>query len=312
MYPIETSKLRVVYKPSLLAPAVRGLEGLDIQIESGQIFGYIGSNGAGKTTTIKALLGLIRPTSGRAMLFGQNSNQRTARTDIGYLPEAPYFYEYLSGRETLTFYAKLSGTETNAISKRVDEVAENVGITKALDRAVRTYSRGMRQRLGLAQAIIHRPKLLILDEPMSGLDPLGRRDVREIIQAEAEKGTTIFFSSHILSDVETLCDQIGVLADGKLMAIGELEKLAKSRVSAVELDLTGVKAADLVPLGDKLMKTSMHKELLRCVVSNQEAADEAVKLALNAGGHIRKLIYIQESLEDVFARLSSDNSEVQA
>ncbi|MHC4201813.1 MAG: ABC transporter ATP-binding protein, partial [Planctomycetota bacterium] len=204
MNPIETRDLTVVYKTGILAKPVTGLDGLDLEVEPGTVFGYVGANGSGKTTTIKTILGLIRPTRGEALLFGKSSRLSESRREVGFLPEAPYFYEYLTGRETVDFYARLSGMHSRERATRTDEVLERVGISGAAGRAVRTYSRGMRQRLGLAQAIVHRPKLAILDEPMSGLDPLGRRDVRSLIQELARDGTTVFFSSHILSDVEAL------------------------------------------------------------------------------------------------------------
>ncbi|MHC4504818.1 MAG: ABC transporter ATP-binding protein [Planctomycetota bacterium] len=300
MNPIETRDLTVVYKTGILAKPVTGLDGLDLEVEPGTVFGYVGANGSGKTTTIKTILGLIRPTRGEALLFGKSSRLSESRREVGFLPEAPYFYEYLTGRETMDFYARLSGMHSRERAARTDEVLERVGLSGAAGRPVRTYSRGMRQRLGLAQAIVHRPKLAILDEPMSGLDPLGRRDVRSLIQELAREGTTVFFSSHILSDVEALCDRVGVLAEGKLVASGRVEELARARVTAVELRSSGITREDLAPLGEDVSSARRDGEVLTFEVTDDDAADRATRLVLERGGRVLSLVPVKESLEEVF------------
>ncbi len=309
MHPIETRDLTVVYKTGILSRPVTGLDGLDLSVEPGEVFGYIGANGSGKTTTIKALLALIRPTRGEAFLLGESSRRPSSRREVGFLPEAPYFYEYLTGRETVDFYARLSGVARDERYARTAEVIERMGLSFAAERPVRTYSRGMRQRLGLAQAIVHRPRLVILDAPMAGLDPLGRRDVRFLIQELAREGTTVFFSSHILSDVEALCDRVGVIAGGKLVAAGapgELaEKLGGTRVKSVELRSTGVAREDLAPLGDAVTRARTDGDVLTFEVEDEAAANRAVSLVLGRGGRLVSLTPVTESLDEVFARLQA-------
>ena len=306
MNPIETRDLTVIYKTGILSRPVTGLDGLDLAVEPGTVFGYVGANGAGKTTTIKAVLGLIRPTRGEVLLFGKSSRLPDSRREVGFLPESPYFYEYLTGRETVDFYARLSGMQARERGPRVDEVLERVGLSGAADRPVRTYSRGMRQRLGLAQAIVHRPRLAILDEPMSGLDPMGRRDVRALIQELARAGTTVFFSSHILSDVEALCDRVGVLAEGRLVAAGRVEELARARVTAVELRSSGITREDLGPLGETATGFRLDGDVLTFEVTDDVAADRAARLVLERGGRLLSLVQVKEPLEEVFARLQTE------
>ena len=310
MHPIEARDLTVVYRPGLLAKPVTGLDGLDLTVEPGEVFGYIGANGSGKTTTIKTFLGLTRPTRGEALLFGISSKEPDSRRDVGFLPESPYFYEYLTGRETVTFYAQLSGIPRDERSSRAGEVLERVGLGGAADRQVKTYSRGMRQRLGLAQGIVHRPKLLILDEPMSGLDPLGRRDVRLLIQEIANGGATVFFSSHILSDVEALCDRVGVVSGGKLVEVGRVEELARARVKTVEIRCAGVSREELKPLGDAVLSARADGDILTFEVADESAADRAAKLVVERGGSLRGLVPVTETLEEVFARLQGGSEDV--
>ncbi len=309
MYPIEARDLTVIYRPGLLAKPVTGLAGLDLTVEPGEVFGYIGANGAGKTTTIKTFLGLIRPTRGEALLLGGSSRDPDSRRDVGFLPEAPYFYEYLTGRETVDFYARLSGIPREERGPRAAEVLERVGLGGAADRQVKTYSRGMRQRLGLAQAIVHRPKLVILDEPMSGLDPLGRRDVRLLIQEIARGGATVFFSSHILSDVEALCDRVGVVSAGKLVAVGRVDELARARVKTVELRCTDVAREDLAALGDAVLGSRADGDVLTFEVADERAANRAARLVMDKGGAIKVLAPVTETLEEVFARLQGSTAE---
>ena len=195
------------------------INNLDFQIRDNEVFGYLGGNGAGKTTTFKLMLGLIRPDKGEIRFWGRSARDRQARSLIGYLPEQPYFYSYLTGAEALGFYAGLFDMTGKQKRKRVDELLELVGLTHAADTRLRKYSRGMLQRIGIAQALVNDPKLLILDEPMSGLDPMGRKTMRDIILSCRDQGKTIIFSTHIISDVEMICDRAGVLAKGALKQI---------------------------------------------------------------------------------------------
>jgi ABC-2 type transport system ATP-binding protein len=313
--PIETRDLAVVYRTGLLSPRVTGLDGLTLSVEPGEVFGYVGANGAGKTTTIKALLGLQRPIRGEAFLMGKPSRDPASRAGVGFLPEAPYFYEYLTGRETVEFYARLSGVERAERRRRAGEVLERVGLAAAADAAVRTYSRGMRQRLGLAQAMVHGPRVALLDEPMGGLDPVGRRDVRLLIGELARGGVTVFFSSHILSDVEALCDRVGFLRKGRLVLQGTVEELARARVAAVEIRCSGIVKDDLAPLGEAVSRMRRDGEVLSFEVPDEETANRAARLVVNRLGRILAVVPVRESLEQVFTRLETslnrDTQDVQ-
>ncbi len=208
----------------------RALDRLTLSVEAGEIFGFLGPNGAGKTTTLKLLMGLIRPTAGAARLLGAPPGERLAR--IGYLPENPYFYDYLSCRELLEYYGRLSGLRGADLARSVASALERVEMHEHAGLALRKCSKGMLQRIGLAQAILHDPELLILDEPMSGLDPLGRGLVRELMLELKRRGRTIFFSTHILSDAEQLCDRVAVLDRGRLRRLGPLEELTAAEPGA--------------------------------------------------------------------------------
>jgi ABC-2 type transport system ATP-binding protein len=309
MHPIETRDLTVVYRTGVFGRQHVGLDGLTLDIDEGEVFGFIGANGAGKTTSIKTFLGLIHPTRGECRLLGKTVRDPSARREIGFLPESPYFYEYLNARETLSFYARLSGIDGAVVEARADEVLERVGLSFAGDRRIRTYSRGMRQRLGLAQAIIHKPKLAILDEPMSGLDPLGRRDVRNLILELARDGVTVFFSSHILSDVEALCDRVGVVAGGKLVAAGPVAELTTPRVKAVEIRFAGVSKKDLGKAAGVASASRRDGDISTIEVPDESAADTVARAIMKKGGTLKSLVPVKESLEEVFTRLQVKPSD---
>jgi ABC-2 type transport system ATP-binding protein len=220
---LKTEKLRVKFasREFRQAPKV-ALNGLDLEVSSGEIFGFLGPNGAGKTTTINVLLGFIPPTSGSASLFGIDVRQPIARQRIGYLPEMTYYYKFLTADELLRFYAKIFGLQRSEADKRIDQLLKLIELEHARKRLIKSYSKGMQQRIGIAQALINNPDLLILDEPTSGLDPLGRMKVREIIQRLKSEGKTIFFSSHELGEVETVCDRVAIIHQGELKAVGNV------------------------------------------------------------------------------------------
>src|SRR5580700_6154647 len=242
---LKTEKLRVEFKNRETRQAVKvALSGLDLEVNAGEIFGFLGPNGAGKTTTINVLLGFVQPTSGMASLFGIDVRQPIARQRIGYLPEMTYYYKFLSAEELLRFYAKIFGLPRNEAEKRIDETLKLVELDSARKRLIKTYSKGMQQRVGLAQALINDPDLLILDEPTSGLDPLGRMKVREIIQRLKEQGKTVFFSSHELGEVETVCDRVAILHEGKLRVEGRVSDLLQQyqcNLENVFLNVVGYK-----------------------------------------------------------------------
>ena len=221
---IEISGLVKSFKGHLGLGRKVAVSGLDLSVGRGEIFGLLGPNGAGKTTTLKAMIGLLRPDAGSVRLFGRPPSDVSARARIGFLPENPYFYDYLTAPEFLDFYGRLHGFGRAERRRRVEATLERVGLDAGRSQALRKFSKGMVQRLGLAQAILHDPDLVILDEPMSGLDPIGRRDVRDLILELREAGKTVFFSSHILQDAELICDRVGIVVEGRLRHLGVLTR----------------------------------------------------------------------------------------
>lgn len=213
------------YTTGFLRKRVRVLKGVSFSVNKGEIFGFVGPNGAGKTTTFKTILGFVSPTGGSVEIMGKPLGDVDVKKHIGYLPENPYFYDYLTGEELLHYMGELHGLNGSGLSKRVDELLEKVNMSHAKRVQLRKYSKGMLQRVGVAQALINDPEFLILDEPMSGLDPMGQREIRELILEQKKKGKTILLSSHILSDVEALCDRVGVIIGGRVVKMGELGKL---------------------------------------------------------------------------------------
>src|ERR1700691_3096610 len=211
------------------------LRPLRLTIEEGEVFGFLGPNGAGKTTTLKLLMGLVFPTAGSARILGRDMDDPRGKSEIGFLPEQPYFYDHLSARELLNYYGQLSGVPAKERSSRVEKMLARVGLTDSAGVQLRKFSKGMLQRVGLAQAILHDPKLVFLDEPMSGLDPSGRREVRDLIQQLRNEGKTVFFSTHILSDAEALCDRVGVIHQGELRGVGTVAEVTSQVQSKVEI-----------------------------------------------------------------------------
>ena len=211
------------FRPGFGLRVRRVLHGVSLAVGEGEIFGFVGPNGAGKTTTIKVLMGLIRATSGRATILGCDVAQTDFRRHIGFLPENPYFYTFLTAREILHFYARLSGVPAAERGGRVESLLDWVGLTQAADTRLRTYSKGMLQRVGVAQALVHDPKVIFLDEPMSGLDPLGRKEIRDIILRLRDEGKTVFMNTHILSDVEMICDRVAIIVEGAIRYQGRIE-----------------------------------------------------------------------------------------
>ena len=279
---------------------VAAVEDLDLEVAAGEIFGFVGPNGAGKTTTIKMLMGLIFPTRGRATIFDEPIPSQAAKARLGYLPEHPAFHDFLTGVEAMRFFATLSGVPRAEQPARIDELLGLVGLSDAAGRQLRKYSKGMQQRLGIAQALLSRPALVVLDEPMSGLDPIGRREVRDLILELKRRGTTVFFSTHILPDVETLCDRVGVIVQGRLRDVGRLGELLSARVTSVELTAT-LPAGRREPLGQGRV-IAREGERVTAVFDDPDAADAAVAAVLAAGGRLVALTPHRETLEDFFLR----------
>jgi len=240
---LKTEKLRVEFNSHEFRQTAKvALSGLDLEVKVGEVFGFLGPNGAGKTTTINVLLGFVPPTSGAAYLFGIDVRQPIARQRIGYLPEMTYYYKFLTAEELLRFYARIFGLARAEADRRIEQLLKLVELEGASKRPIKSYSKGMQQRVGLAQALINNPDLLILDEPTSGLDPLGRMKVREIIQRLKNEGKTVFFSSHELGEVETVCDRVAIINQGELKALGQVSDLVAQHHSNLEkafLDIIG-------------------------------------------------------------------------
>jgi len=278
----------------------RVLHGISFSVHENEIFGFVGPNGAGKTTTLKVLMGLIRATSGRASILGHAVHETAFRREIGFLPESPYFYSYLTGREILDFYARLSGVRGAARSRRVDQLLEWVGLSDAAASRLQTYSKGMLQRLGIAQALVHDPKVVFLDEPMSGLDPIGRVEVRDLILRLRAEGKTVFMNTHILHDVEMVCDRVAIIVGGRIRYQGGVEEMlagGQARVDVVfasfspELALTFEEryGAELRSLGDRVE-----------VRVAEKALNDVLREALAAGAETVSVSPHRVSLETFF------------
>ncbi|HUS67883.1 MAG TPA: ABC transporter ATP-binding protein [Kofleriaceae bacterium] len=236
---IEVKDLRKSYRTPLRRRVVEALHGISFAVPPGEIFAFVGPNGAGKTTTIRCLMGLIRPTSGSATVFGEPVPSRAARRRLGFLPESPYFYEYLTAAELLDLVGRLFGMERAARRKRADELLALVGLDKARKRPMKSFSKGMLQRAGIAQALMSDPELVVLDEPTSGLDPLGRKEVRDIIVGLRDAGKTVFFSSHILADVEAIADRVAIIVGGRVHDVGPVDELVDRTVRSTAVTLRG-------------------------------------------------------------------------
>jgi ABC-2 type transport system ATP-binding protein len=275
------------------------LKNVSFDVARGEIFGYLGPNGSGKTTTLKLLLGLVWKDAGEIRILDHELHETGWRQRTGYLPEHPYFYDYLTPYEYMDFAGRLFGMPGALVKERTQELLALVGLRRSADVPLRRFSKGMVQRLGLAQAMLNDPELLFLDEPMSGLDPIGRRMVRDIILSLRERGKTVFFSTHILPDAETLCDRIGVLRGGELIAAGRLDEILKLGVSHVELLVGGLPDASLPGL--KLPAGALHQvgDRLRLQVS-QGQIGSLVTAVEAAGGRILSVQEVRQSLEDYF------------
>jgi len=294
----------MTYNPGLFAKSKQALTALDLDVPQNTIFGFLGHNGAGKTSTIKILVGLQFCTAGQAWIMGGDVRQSATRKRVGFMPENPYFYEYLTAEETLDFYGRLSSMDRASRKKRTSELLALFSLEHARHVPMRDFSKGMRQRVGLAQAIMHHPPVVILDEPMSGLDPLGRRDVRNIILSLRDAGQTVFFSSHILSDVEEICDRVCVLNQGKKVAEGPLSALLTGKVLEVKLAASGIAAAG-IPEAARLAVRTWHDGVLYHVIVTTEEKAQAVKSMIEAaGGVLRVMQPHRESLEEYFVRVT--------
>jgi len=280
---------------------VRALDGLTLKVESGQIFGFLGANGAGKTTTLKLLMRLIYPTAGTARILSRDISDVAMHARIGYLPENPYFYDYLTAREFLNYCGELFGQDRQTRERRTEELLTRVNLEKkGWDRQLRKFSKGMLQRVGLAQALVNDPEIVFLDEPMSGLDPVGRREVRDLIASLRTEGKTVFMCSHILSDIEVLCDSVAILKHGRLAQAGSLEELRTRAASTVEVVASGADAEKLtLHLGKDATVTSTAGGL-RIEVADEQSVDAVIAALRQANGKLVSVQTVKQSLEELF------------
>ena len=288
---------------------VRAVVDLSMEVRRGEIFGLLGPNGAGKTTTIKMLLGFVRPTLGRATVAGFPAGSLASRRRLGYLPENPALYEYLDGIEYLRFAGRLSGLSRADAARSADVLLEKVGLAGRADRAIRRFSKGMVQRLGLAQALIGDPEIVILDEPMSGLDPIGRKDVRDLIFELRRQGRTVLFSTHILSDVEAICDRIGIIAEGRLTDCGTLSSLLKPGVRAVEIVAQNVPKELTARLGTDGARILERDDGTVLTFTDQGKADVAIREIVAAGGKLVSLSPHRDTLEALFVQRARGSAQ---
>ncbi len=298
---LKADKLAKTFRKPFSRRKVDAVQEVSFEVKTGETFGFLGPNGAGKTTTIKMLTGLIAPTSGSASILGDSVPSPHAMQKVGFLPENPYVYPYLTPREFVSMCGRLSGVPGKNLFSRVEAVLKKVGMAHAIDRPVRALSKGMLQRVGLASALVHEPELLILDEPMSGLDPVGRKEVRDLIVDERKAGRTVFFSTHILNDVEMICDRICILREGKVVVSGSMRDLLGD-ANTREITLENVS-------GELRRSFEESNEKFRDVASAtivEAIGDDAVKRvlerALSAGASVSSVAAKRESLEEIFVR----------
>ncbi len=297
---LRTEGLTKVFEVGLRLRKVTAVDDLTLSVEEGEIFGFVGPNGAGKTTTIKMLMGLIFPTRGRAFIFDATIPSAASKARIGYLPEHPAWYEFLTGIEAMEFFARLSGVPAAEQRRRCDDLLGLVGLSDAAGRQIRKYSKGMQQRLGIAQALVGDPAFVILDEPMSGLDPVGRKEMRDLILELRKKGKTVFFSTHILPDVESLCDRVGVIVGGRLRDVGRIGDLLSPEVKSVEVTAAARDGARQALAAGKVL--AEEGDRLTVSFGDPAEADRAVRALVAAGGQLVALTRHRETLEDFFVR----------
>src|SRR5947209_13729544 len=302
---VEIQNLTKDYEVGFLRKRkVRALDGLTLSVERGEIFGFLGANGAGKTTTLKLLMRLMYPTAGGARILGRDIADTSMHAEIGYLPEHPYFYDYLTARELLEYCAELFGYARTERKRRASDLLARVRLEeKSWDKQLRKFSKGMLQRVGLAQALVNDPSVVFLDEPMSGLDPVGRREVRDLIASLRARGTTVFLCSHILSDIEVLCDRAAILRRGRLAHVGRLEELReKGGERAMELVVSGADAGRLEAAlgGIEGARVTATPGGARVEVPTEAQVDEALRAVRAAGARLVAVHPVGNALEELF------------
>jgi len=303
---LEAKNLAKTYAIGFFRKKVEALRDVSLEVRRGEIFGLLGPNGAGKTTTIKLIFGLVKPTAGSATVLGKPVGDVRAKHKIGYLPESPYFYDYLTGRELLRFVGDLFELSKKESRRRADQLLERVGLAHAADLALRRYSKGMLQRVGLAQALINEPQLVVLDEPLTGLDPLGRKQLRELIAELRDEGKTVVLSSHILSDVELLADRVAIVVKGKTVKTGLMHELLDARVLSTEVVFSLPDDALTNRLKEQGHLPTLLPDWAKIELPEEASADSLIDLIREHQGHIFAVTPRRESLEDVVIRQAKE------
>ena len=280
--------------------SLKAVDDVSFSVDRGEIYGFIGPNGAGKTTTMKMLMGLIHPTRGGGTMLGEPIGSRHARYRVGFLPEHPYFYEYLKPLEFLDFYARLFSMSARDRKRRASELLDRVGLRYAEGRPLRKFSKGMLQRMGVAQALLNDPDLGVLDEPMSGLDPMGRKDVRDIIFELRERGKTVFLSSHILQDVEMVCDRVAIVVRGALRDIGQLNSMLDAETKSVDVNVRGANDGLLTRLRTRADSSRDFGDQHHFTLPGAEVVSEFVRDVVDGGAQIVSVVPHRQSLEELF------------
>ena len=294
---LRIEDLHKSFKTGFIPKGKKILNGISLEVHGGEIFGYLGPNGAGKTTTLKCVLGLIFPDLGKIAIFGQSNLSVQAKEKIGFLPENPYFYDHLTATEFLSFYSDLSLVKKADKQAQIESLLRLVGLNQAAGLQLRKFSRGMLQRIGLAQALINDPSLVFLDEPLGGLDPLGRKEIRDVIVRLKGEGKTVFLSSHILQDIEMICDRVAILVEGRIINQGALQDLISEQVRVTEITISGIQTGDLEDLGERY---SVQGGRILIKVFEEEQIANVLQLVQAKKGRIHSLIPRTETLEDLF------------
>lgn len=305
---IECQRLTKIYTSAFGRSAVRALNGIDLKVERGEIFGLLGPNGAGKTTTVKVLLNLTRATAGEARILGTPVSDPESRRRVGYLPEGHRFPGYLTARQTLSIFGRMSGVDARTIDGRMKPLLEQLRIAEWIDVRVKKFSKGMVQRLGLASALIHDPEVLLLDEPTDGVDPVGRREIRDLLRAEAARGKTIFLNSHLLSEIELMCDRVAILRKGEIAAAGRIDDLTR-RGSLFKMVAAPVDEALLAAFAESGATVQRENGHLLLGVSDIDHLNALIDRARSAGSLISEVSPVRSSLEDVFVDLVKAGGE---
>ncbi|MEZ4753012.1 MAG: ABC transporter ATP-binding protein [Bdellovibrionota bacterium] len=306
---LSINNLNYAYKSNWSLKRTPGLIDIKLNLEQGETFGFLGQSGAGKTTTIKCILGLLKPTRGEIKIFGEDATQAHARRSVGYLPEQPYFYDHLSVKETVAMFANLCGIPKSEVEKASKLAISKVALDHKANSSLKSLSKGLTQRVAMAQAIVANPKLLILDEPFSGLDPLGRKEIADLLFELRSKGTSIFMSSHILSDVESVCDRVSIMRGGRIKGIFEIDKIPEE-FSDIKYELViKTNGTSLDSLKKAAISHKEQGELFYFYYGDSDLAQQKLQLAISAGHLVESYSFTRPNLEDIFVKLTKESGD---